>query len=153
MIEVFRCFHATPRAQVGGQEVGATRGVLHTLVSLLRQEGVSHVAVALDRAIDLDPAYPPALLNKGLLYERYHRQQEKAAVWYRRYRQAAPDGPRASAVTDWLLARRPADAAPSAGEASNELDSTGGSQAHENMQPFLAMYFIIALQGLYPSRS
>ena len=29
----------------------------------------------------------------------------------------------------------------------------GGSQAHNNMQPYLAMNFIIALQGLYPSRS
>jgi len=33
------------------------------------------------------------------------------------------------------------------------LPSTGGSQAHTNMQPFLTMNFIIALQGLYPSRS
>lgn len=29
----------------------------------------------------------------------------------------------------------------------------GGSQAHNNLQPFLAINFIIALQGLYPSRS
>ena len=33
------------------------------------------------------------------------------------------------------------------------LPSSGGSQPHNNMQPFLAMNFIIALQGLYPSRS
>lgn len=31
--------------------------------------------------------------------------------------------------------------------------SSGGSQTHNNMQPFLAMNFIIALVGLYPSRS
>ncbi|MEA2002926.1 MAG: tail fiber protein [Actinomycetota bacterium] len=31
--------------------------------------------------------------------------------------------------------------------------ATGGSQAHDNMQPILAMNFIIALVGLYPSRS
>jgi microcystin-dependent protein len=31
--------------------------------------------------------------------------------------------------------------------------NTGGSQAHNNLQPFLAMSFIIALVGLYPSRS
>lgn len=29
----------------------------------------------------------------------------------------------------------------------------GGSQAHNNLQPYLAINFIIALQGLYPSRS
>ncbi|GHA13496.1 tail Collar domain-containing protein [Arenicella chitinivorans] len=33
------------------------------------------------------------------------------------------------------------------------LPSAGGSQAHNNQQPFLAMNFIIALAGLYPSRS
>ncbi len=30
---------------------------------------------------------------------------------------------------------------------------TGGSQPHNNMAPYLAMNFIIALVGLYPSRS
>ena len=35
----------------------------------------------------------------------------------------------------------------------NKLQNTGGSQAHNNMQPFLVMTFIIALVGLYPSRS
>ncbi|WP_017328064.1 phage tail protein [Synechococcus sp. PCC 7336] len=33
------------------------------------------------------------------------------------------------------------------------LPNAGGSQAHNNLQPFLAINFIIALQGLYPSRS
>lgn len=31
--------------------------------------------------------------------------------------------------------------------------NTGGRQAHNNLQPFLAINFIIALVGLYPSRS
>lgn len=35
---------------------------------------------------------------------------------------------------------------------SQALPNTGGSQAHNNLQPFLVMNFIIALQGLYPSR-
>jgi microcystin-dependent protein len=30
---------------------------------------------------------------------------------------------------------------------------TGGSQAHNNMQPYLAINYIIALVGLYPSRN
>ena len=37
--------------------------------------------------------------------------------------------------------------------ASQALPDSGGSQPHNNMQPFLTMNFIIALQGLYPSRS
>ena len=37
--------------------------------------------------------------------------------------------------------------------AEQTLPQTGGSQAHNNMQPFLTMNFIIALVGLYPSRS
>lgn len=35
---------------------------------------------------------------------------------------------------------------------SRMLQNTGGSQAHNNLQPFLTMNFIIALVGLYPSR-
>ncbi|MGH1541826.1 MAG: phage tail protein [Arenicella sp.] len=36
---------------------------------------------------------------------------------------------------------------------SQMLPETGGSQSHNNLQPFLAINFIIALVGLYPSRS
>ena len=36
---------------------------------------------------------------------------------------------------------------------SRTLPNTGGSQAHNNMQPFIAINYIIALQGLYPSRA
>ena len=31
------------------------------------------------------------------------------------------------------------------------LGNTGGSQAHENQQPFLVLTFCIALQGIFPS--
>ena len=37
--------------------------------------------------------------------------------------------------------------------AAEILTAVGGSQSHNNMQPFLAINFIIALVGLYPSRS
>ena len=33
------------------------------------------------------------------------------------------------------------------------LGSTGGSQAHLNMQPFLVLNFCIALQGVFPTHS
>lgn len=36
--------------------------------------------------------------------------------------------------------------------ADQMLSNNGGSQAHNNLQPLLAINFIIALQGLYPSR-
>jgi microcystin-dependent protein len=37
--------------------------------------------------------------------------------------------------------------------ASQTLSTTGGSQPHDNVQPFLVLNFIIAMIGLYPSRS
>lgn len=33
------------------------------------------------------------------------------------------------------------------------ITNTGGSQPHENRQPFLVLNFIIALQGVFPSRN
>lgn len=36
---------------------------------------------------------------------------------------------------------------------SGTIATAGGGQAHENMQPFLAVNFCIALQGLFPSRN
>lgn len=37
--------------------------------------------------------------------------------------------------------------------APQAIGTAGGSQPHQNMQPYLAVTFIIALQGIYPSRS
>ena len=39
------------------------------------------------------------------------------------------------------------------GMAANAVASVGSGQAHNNLQPFLAMFFIIALVGVFPSRS
>ena len=33
------------------------------------------------------------------------------------------------------------------------ITNTGGSQAHNNMQPYLALNFCIALQGIFPSQN
>jgi microcystin-dependent protein len=44
----------------------------------------------------------------------------------------------------------PADLTALAGGA---VSTAGGSQAHTNLQPFLALSFVIALQGIFPSRS
>jgi microcystin-dependent protein len=45
------------------------------------------------------------------------------------------------------------NATPTAQMSPNVLSSTGGSQPHNNMAPYLGLTFIIALQGIYPPRS
>ncbi|UBM59615.1 tail fiber protein [Marinilongibacter aquaticus] len=46
-----------------------------------------------------------------------------------------------------------ANATPNVNMAPAMLESSGGGQAHNNMMPYLTLNFIIALQGLFPSRS
>jgi len=51
--ELFRAYFGVPPAHDGaGRPVGAVRGILATLVSLLRERDVSHVAVAFDTEIE-----------------------------------------------------------------------------------------------------
>jgi microcystin-dependent protein len=42
---------------------------------------------------------------------------------------------------------------PNGSMASGSITSNGSSQPHTNLQPFLAVNFIIALQGIFPSRN
>jgi len=51
--ELFRAFFGVPPAHdAAGRPVGAIRGILGTLVSLLREPGVTHVACAFDHVIE-----------------------------------------------------------------------------------------------------
>lgn len=51
--ELFRAhFGAPPKKSASGQEVGATVGLLRSLLMLLQTEGVTHVAVAFDHVIE-----------------------------------------------------------------------------------------------------
>ena len=43
--------------------------------------------------------------------------------------------------------------APAAPMNAGAIGITGGSQPHENMQPYLCINFIIALEGIFPSRN
>ena len=37
--------------------------------------------------------------------------------------------------------------------APNSVSSVGGSQPHNNMEPYLVLNFCIALQGIFPSQN
>ena len=51
--ELFRAYFGAPGASgPDGAEVGATRGILRSLLALLREDGVSHVACAFDHVIE-----------------------------------------------------------------------------------------------------
>src|SRR5271157_3595437 len=78
--ELFRYFYAVPSAKdTGGQEIGAVRGVLGSVLSLI-EAGATHVGVATDHVIesfrnDLYPGYktsegvPPELLSQFPILE------------------------------------------------------------------------------------
>lgn len=48
---------------------------------------------------------------------------------------------------------RDPEAANSTALRSGTVTNAGGGQAHNNMQPYLTLGFVIALQGLFPSRN
>ena len=51
--ELFRSFYGAPSATgPDGREVGATRGLLRSLLALLREDETSHVAIAFDHVIE-----------------------------------------------------------------------------------------------------
>ncbi len=51
--ELFRAYFGAPRASgPAGREVGAVRGLTRSLAALLREEGVTHLAVAFDHVIE-----------------------------------------------------------------------------------------------------
>jgi 5'-3' exonuclease len=83
--ELFRAhFGAPPARAPDGREVGATRGLVRSLAALLREPGVTHVAVAFDHVVesfrnDLFPGYktsegvPDELLGQFPLAEEAAR--------------------------------------------------------------------------------
>jgi microcystin-dependent protein len=43
--------------------------------------------------------------------------------------------------------------APDGAMAANAIGNAGGSQPHDNMPPYLVVNFVIAVQGIFPSRN
>lgn len=80
--ELFRAhFGAPPKKSVSGQEVGATLGLIRSLLMLLQTKGVTHVAVAFDHVIESfrnkmysgyksSAGVDPIILNQFQLAER-----------------------------------------------------------------------------------
>ena len=66
---------------------------------------------------------------------------------------ASPDGTLFAQEAAPDLAYGDLDAARSSALRGGTLANAGGGQPHDNMQPFLALNFCIALQGLFPSRT
>ena len=50
--ELFRSYFGAPKVLHNGVEVGATRGIMRSLYSLLREDGVTHVGIAFDTVIE-----------------------------------------------------------------------------------------------------
>ena len=70
---------------------------------------------------------------------------------------ASPDGADRRGATNGVFGRTPAEAYASEVDtitlSPQSISSVGGSQPHENMQPFLGVNFIIALFGVFPPAS
>jgi microcystin-dependent protein len=64
---------------------------------------------------------------------------------------AQPTGSFYSQVSTGLLYHEPQD--PLVNMNGQMLQPVGGSQPHENMQPFLVITFIVALEGIFPSQT
>ena len=74
---------------------------------------------------------------------------------HRHSMRAAPEAANQVAPKGNLLAGADiyADAAALKAAKGASVSSVGGGQGHENMQPYLAVNFCIALRGLFPSRN
>lgn len=59
----------------------------------------------------------------------------------------------ATEVGDNVIGYSFADSVPNTTLAPTSIGSAGGSQPHNNMQPYLGLNYIICLEGIYPSRN
>lgn len=67
--------------------------------------------------------------------------------------QTSPDGHRLATANDGESNYSDDKATGSMGLNPGSISNNGGSQSHNNMPPFLTINFVVALQGIYPSRS
>jgi microcystin-dependent protein len=65
----------------------------------------------------------------------------------------SPQGALVGQLTSGGLVKLFSSVAPSAAMSPNSIGSTGGSQPHDNFQPYLCISFIISLFGVFPSQT
>jgi 5'-3' exonuclease len=106
--ELFRAYYGAPKALApDGREVGATLGVMRTLLALIKLEGATHVAVAYDHVIesfrnDLYAGYKTGAGIEPDLYSQF---------------QLVEDATRALGITVWSMIEFEADDALATGAA------------------------------------
>jgi 5'-3' exonuclease len=106
--ELFRAFFGAPEAKApDGREVGATRGLLRSLLSLLREPDVTHVACAFDSVIES---------FRNDLYAGYKRGDGLEPALWQQF-PLAEAGCRALGIATWGMVEFEADDALATGAA------------------------------------
>jgi len=85
--------HAIPYLDIAGREVGAGANVHNDLAVAYLESDPSRLDRAAEefrRALELDPAFAPAVFNLALLYERMN-SLEQASLQWKRYLQLDPN--------------------------------------------------------------
>jgi 5'-3' exonuclease len=111
--ELFRSYYGAPPARApDGREVGATRGLLRSMLALLREPGVSHVACAFDTVIES---------FRNDLFEGYKRGDGVEPDLLAQF-PLAEEGCRALGLTVWGMTEFEADDALASGAARYAAD-------------------------------
>jgi 5'-3' exonuclease len=105
--ELFRNYYGAPPKKANGREVGASVGLLRSLIALLAQPGVTHVAYAFDHVIE-------SFRNE--LYAGYKTGEGMDPDLWSQF-QLAEDVVAAAGVTVWSMIEFEADDALAAGAA------------------------------------
>ena len=93
------------------------------------------------------------ILNQTEIPAHTHAADFKVGVSSKPADTDDPSGSVFGVGSDDAFREEAANATMDASSVSGTIANTGGSQAHTNMQPYLAINFIICLQGVFPSRS